>query len=152
MESSIPQEVKSPQKCFKSLHRSRLLGHGEKFMQENIFWKELCPMGSPSWSSLFLRDWTSWKGLMLKQFLEHHSLWKGPILEQFMKDCLLWEGPHWSKGTEESWIISGIWKEGWWDGGFNFRCFSHFPTLVLTDNKWIFPKLSFACEGSWWSP
>jgi len=42
-------------------------------------------MGDPCWSSLFLKDCTPWKGLML---------------EQFMEDCLPWEVHHAGAGEE----------------------------------------------------
>lgn len=129
------QQVESPQKHFKSLHWSRFLARGEKFMQEHVFWKELCPMGNPGWSSFFLRDYTSWKGPMLKQFLEHHSLQKGAVHERLspVGGTPLKQGC--SIGREESRVISGVWKEGWWEGGFNFGFVSHFPTLIWIGNK-----------------
>jgi len=42
-------------------------------------------MGDPHWSSLFVKDCTLWKGLML---------------EQSMEDCPPWEGPHAGAGEE----------------------------------------------------
>ncbi|GAB0182116.1 AN1-type zinc finger protein 5-like [Grus japonensis] len=52
------------------------------------------PMGSPRWSSLFLKDCTPWKGLTLEQFMKNCSPWEGLTLEKFMEDCLPWEGLH----------------------------------------------------------
>jgi len=51
-------------------------------------------VGDPSFSSLFLKDCTPWKGPMLEQFMEDCSPWEGPILQKFMKDYLLGGGPH----------------------------------------------------------
>jgi len=40
------------------------------------------PMGDPHWSSLFLKDCTSWKGPTLGQFVKSCSPWEGLTLEQ----------------------------------------------------------------------
>ncbi|PKU44432.1 hypothetical protein llap_5264 [Limosa lapponica baueri] len=50
--------------------------HGEP-MQEQAFWQELCPIGDPHWSSMFLKDCTLWKRAILEQFLKNCSLWGG---------------------------------------------------------------------------
>lgn len=46
-------------------------------------------MGEPDWSSLFLKDWTMWKGPTLEQSV-NCSLWEGFVLEKFMKDGIPW--------------------------------------------------------------
>ncbi|PKU44323.1 suppression of tumorigenicity 5 protein isoform x4 [Limosa lapponica baueri] len=56
------------------------------------------PLGDAHWSSLFLKDCTPWKELVLEQFM-NCTLWEGPMLENFMKDCILWMGIH--AGAEE---------------------------------------------------
>lgn len=38
-------------------------------------------VGDPCWSSLFLKDYTPWKGPTLEQFLENFSPWERSILE-----------------------------------------------------------------------
>ncbi|KAF4799491.1 Follistatin-related protein 4 [Turdus rufiventris] len=48
-------------------------------------------MRDPRWSSLFLKDCTIWKGLMLEQLMRNYIPWEELMLEQFMVDCLLWE-------------------------------------------------------------
>ncbi|GAB0183826.1 EH domain-containing protein 4 [Grus japonensis] len=69
--------------------------HGERSPRWSRFAGRTCdPVGDPWWSSLFLKDCTPWKGLMLEQFMKNCSLWEGLMLEKFMEDCLLWEGPH----------------------------------------------------------
>lgn len=50
-------------------------------------------MGDSCWSSLFLKDFTPWKGPIL-EFTRNCSLWEAPTLVKFMKDCLLCEGSH----------------------------------------------------------
>ncbi|GAB0203377.1 zinc finger and BTB domain-containing protein 5 [Grus japonensis] len=59
------------------------------------------PVGDSRWSSLFLKDCTLWKGLMLEQFMKNCSLWEGLMLEKFVEDCLLWVGLHIGVGAEE---------------------------------------------------
>ncbi|GAB0181363.1 hypothetical protein GRJ2_000601600 [Grus japonensis] len=58
------------------------------------------PVGSPHWSSLFLKDCTPWKGPTGEQFMKNCSLWEGLTLEKFMEDCLPWEGLHAGAGEE----------------------------------------------------
>jgi len=38
------------------------------------------PVGDPRWSSLFLKDFTPWKGPALRQFMKSCSLWEGLVL------------------------------------------------------------------------
>ena len=49
------------------------------------------PLGDPCWSSLFLKDCTSWKGHTLEQFVKSWSSWEEPTLEHFVENCLPWE-------------------------------------------------------------
>lgn len=42
---------------------------------QQVFWQELCLMEYPSWSSIFLKG---------------HTPWKGPTLEQILKNCSPW--------------------------------------------------------------
>jgi len=51
-------------------------------------------VGHPHWSSLFLKDCTLWKGLMLEQFIKSCNPWEGLTLQKLVEDCLPWEGPH----------------------------------------------------------
>lgn len=46
--------------------------HGEKPTLEQVYWQTCDPIGNPNQSSLFLKDYT---------------LWKGPMPEQFLKNC-----------------------------------------------------------------
>ncbi|KAJ7406829.1 hypothetical protein BTVI_64522 [Pitangus sulphuratus] len=55
-------------------------------MQEQTPGRTRGPMGNPHWSSLFLKDFTKWKGPMPEQFLKNWSLWERWKLEHFMKD------------------------------------------------------------------
>jgi len=57
-------------------------------------------VGDPHWSSLFLKDYTLWEGLTLRQFVKSCSLWEGLTLEKFMEDCLPCKGPHTGAGEE----------------------------------------------------
>lgn len=52
--------------------------HGEEPMQEQVFWQELWPVRDPHWTSLFLRDYSPWKGSTLEKFMKHCSPWEGP--------------------------------------------------------------------------
>jgi len=45
-------------------------------------------MGDPRWSSLFLKDYITWKGPTLGQFMKSYSLWEGLTLEKFVENCL----------------------------------------------------------------
>jgi len=47
------------------------------------------PVGDSRWSSLFLKDCTSWEGPTLGQFTKSCSSWEGPTLEKFAENCLL---------------------------------------------------------------
>jgi len=66
------------------------------------------PMGDPCWSSLFLKDCSPWKGLMLELLMKNCRLWEVFMLEKFMEDCLLREGPH--PGAEEESEEEGVAK------------------------------------------
>jgi len=52
------------------------------------------------WISLSLKDCTTWKGPILKQFVKNCSLREGLMLEKFMGDSILWEGPNAGGGEE----------------------------------------------------
>ncbi|PKU39412.1 suppression of tumorigenicity 5 protein isoform x4 [Limosa lapponica baueri] len=51
-------------------------------------------------SSLFLKDYTPWKGHALEQLIKNCSLWEGLMFEKFMENCLPWQGPHNGAGEE----------------------------------------------------
>lgn len=46
----------------------------EKPTLEQVHWHDLWRVGNPWWNCLFLKDYTSWKGSMLKQFVNNCSL------------------------------------------------------------------------------
>jgi len=57
---------------------------GERSPRRTRFAGRACdPVGDPHWSSLFLKDCTSWEAL---------------TLEKFVEDCLPWEEPHTETG------------------------------------------------------
>jgi len=59
---------------------------GERSPRQSRFAGRACdPMGDPSWSSLFLKDYLLWTGL---------------ALEKVVEDCLPWEAPHSGAGAE----------------------------------------------------
>jgi len=73
--------------------------HGQRSPHWSRFAGRACdPVGDPRWSSLFLKDCTSWEGPTLWQFVKNCSLWEGPMLEKFVENCLLWERPHTGAG------------------------------------------------------
>ena len=76
----------------------RAAAHGGEPMQEQVFWKELRPVGHPHWSSLFLKGCTLWKGPMLEQFLRKCNLREGCTLEYSVKDFIPWEGSYTEAG------------------------------------------------------
>ncbi|KAJ7402343.1 hypothetical protein BTVI_87375 [Pitangus sulphuratus] len=85
-ERNIPAEPKGPADLWK-----------EEPTLEQVYCE---PMGDPNWSSLFLKDCTTWKGPTLEQFVKNCSLWEGLTLENFMEESLVWEGPHGAAGEE----------------------------------------------------
>ncbi|KAJ7413700.1 hypothetical protein BTVI_42780 [Pitangus sulphuratus] len=42
------------------------------------------------WNSLFLKDYTLWKGPILEQFMKNCSPWEALTLEKLVEDCVLW--------------------------------------------------------------
>ncbi|KAJ7422343.1 hypothetical protein BTVI_14644 [Pitangus sulphuratus] len=50
-------------------------------------------MGNPCCSSLFLKDYTSWKRRTLEQFLKNCSPWEEFMMKKFVKECLPRDGP-----------------------------------------------------------
>jgi len=46
----------------------------------------------PCWSSLFLKDYTTFKSPTLEQFVKNCSPWEGLTLEKFVDNCLPWMG------------------------------------------------------------
>ncbi|GAB0186948.1 EH domain-containing protein 4 [Grus japonensis] len=75
----------------------------EEPMLEQVCWQDLRPHGGPMLQLLFLKDCTSWKRLMLEQFMKNCSLWEGReglTLEKLVEDCLPWEEPHAGAGEE----------------------------------------------------
>jgi len=62
---------------------------GERSPRRSRFAGRACdPMGEPRWSSLCLKDCTTWEGSMLGQFMKSCSLWEGLTLEKFVESCL----------------------------------------------------------------
>lgn len=45
------------------------------------------------WRILFLKDYTQWKGALLKRLMTSCSWWEGPVLELFVKHDSLRERP-----------------------------------------------------------
>jgi len=66
---------------------------GERSPRRSRFAGRACaPVGDPCWRSVFLRDYSPWKGPTLGQFVKNCTPWEGPTVEQFVKNCSLWEG------------------------------------------------------------
>jgi len=57
-------------------------------------------VGDPCWSSLFLKDYTMWKGPTLGQFVKSCSLWGGLMLKKFVENCFHGRDPMLEQGTE----------------------------------------------------
>ena len=58
------------------------------------------PVGDPRWSSLFLKDFTPWKGPKLGQFVKSCSPWEGLTLKKFVENCLCEKNLHAEAGAE----------------------------------------------------
>jgi len=63
--------------------------HGESSPRRTRFAGRACdPVEHPCWSSLFLKDCTSWEGPTLGQFVKSCSPWEELTLEKFVENRL----------------------------------------------------------------
>jgi len=73
---------------------------GERSPHQSRFVGRACdPVGDPHWSSLFLKDYTLWKGPMLGQFVKSCSPWEGLNVGEVCGELPPVRGtPCWSRG------------------------------------------------------
>lgn len=105
---------------------------------QQVLWQELWPLEDLHWSSLFLMDYTPWKGPLLEQFLKNciqwdsgwSTLWRGAGEEREEEGAAEnWPQPAFSispallgaeKKVEESGVTLSQWRTGW---RVVWRCF-----------------------------